>query len=67
MITVVVNGEEKQLPEGTTVEDLLKRLQVKRSPMAVERNREIVPRTGYGETILADGDSIEIVTLVGGG
>ncbi len=35
--------------------------------MAVERNREIVPRTGYAEAVLNDGDRIEIVSLIGGG
>jgi len=67
MISVTVNGKERQVGEGTTVEDLLTMLEVKRSRLAVERNREIVPRTSYAETELADGDKIEIVTLVGGG
>ena len=67
MISITVNGKERQVDEGTTVEDLLTMLEVKRSRLAVERNREIVPRTSYAETKLADGDKIEIVTLVGGG
>jgi thiamine biosynthesis protein ThiS len=67
MISVTVNGEAQQLDEGMTVELLLTRLGVKRSYLAVERNQEIVPRTSYEQTVLADGDSIEIVTLVGGG
>ena len=69
MISVIVNGEERRLEEGATVEDLLELLEVKRRGrgLAVERNREIVPRTAYEQTPLAEGDSIEIVTLVGGG
>ncbi len=67
MITVTINGEEQKLAEGTTVDTLLTSMKVKRSFLAVERNREIVPRTAYAETHLADGDKIEIVTLVGGG
>ncbi len=69
MISVTVNGEERRLEDGATVEKLLQSLEVKRRGrgLAVERNREIVPRTTYEQTPLADGDAIEIVTLVGGG
>ncbi|HUX06972.1 MAG TPA: sulfur carrier protein ThiS [Acidobacteriota bacterium] len=67
MITVTINGEERQLEQGTTVDALLTLMKAKRSFLAVERNREIVPRTAYAETTLADGDRVEIVTLVGGG
>lgn len=64
---MVVNGKEMQLEDGTTVELLLRQLEVKRTLMAVERNREIVPRTRYDEIILSDNDRIEVVSLVGGG
>ena len=67
MITVWVNGEERQVPEGTTVEALLSLLEIKRTRIAVEWNRSIVPRTRYTETIIEEGDKLEIVTLVGGG
>ena len=67
MINVKVNGEERQLEDGTTVEDLLTLLEVKRSFLAVEKNETIVPRTSYEETRLVDGDKIEVVSLVGGG
>lgn len=67
MIRVRVNGEEMELAEGTTVEQLLVRLEVRRDRLAVERNRVIVPRTAYTETVLASGDQLEIVSLVGGG
>ena len=67
MLNVTVNGENKQLPDGTTVEDLLAQMEVRREYLAVERNRSIVPRTEYEKTKLADGDAIEIVSLVGGG
>jgi len=69
VISVTVNGEERRLEDGATVEKLLQSLEVKRRGrgLAVERNREIVPRTTYEQTPLADGDAIEIVTLVGGG
>lgn len=67
MVNVRVNGEERQLEDGTTVEDLLTLLEVKRSFLAVEKNETIVPRTSYKETLLAEGDKIEVVSLVGGG
>ena len=67
MLNVTVNGENKQLPDGTTVEDLLAQMEVRREYLAVERNRSIVPRTEYEKTALEDGDTIEIVSLVGGG
>ena len=52
---------------SAAADTLLTSMKVKRSFLAVERNREIVPRTAYADTHLADGDKIEIVTLVGDG
>ncbi len=62
-----VNGEPRDVPAGTTVAGLLELLELGARPVAVERNREIVPRSTHGEALLADGDEIEIVTMVGGG
>jgi thiamine biosynthesis protein ThiS len=67
MITVRINGEERQFESGSTVEDLLTQLKVKRDRLAVERNREIVPRDSYANAVLQEGDVLEIVSLVGGG
>lgn len=64
---LVVNGEEREYPPGITVADLVAALQLKPEQIAVERNLEIVPRGAYGDCKLADGDRLEIVTLVGGG
>ena len=58
---------EVQVPAGTTVADLLDRLEIGRESTAVERNREIVPRSHHEHTTLEDGDRIEIVTAIGGG
>ena len=66
-MNVRVNGREMDLPEGTSVTGLLDRLEIARDRTAVERNREIVPRGRHEETVLAEGDVIEIVTAVGGG
>lgn len=64
---IVVNGEPRDVADGTTVEALLADLGIDRRRIAVERNREIVPRAQHGATPLAPGDRIEIVTMVGGG
>ena len=62
-----VNGEEREVPEATTVSGLLALIDVTAARVAVEVNREIVPRSRHGEHALADGDRVEIVTMVGGG
>ncbi len=64
---VRVNGEPMNLPEGTTVAGLLERLGVPRDRVAVERNRDIVPRGEHTATALQEGDEVEVVHFVGGG
>jgi sulfur carrier protein len=66
-VRVRVNGEELRLPPGTSVAALLARLEVSSPRVAVERNREILPRKEYPATVLRDGDVFEVVELVGGG
>ena len=66
-IRVRVNGEERDLPSGTTVGGLLGLLGVDRAQVAVERNRDVVPRRRFDDTLLDADDRIEIVTFVGGG
>ena len=53
--------------DGLTLADLVRDLSLEGRPIAVELNRDIVPKGRFGETRLSDGDQIEIVTLVGGG
>jgi len=62
-----INGEEKECIEGLSVAGLLEQLQIRPARVVVERNREIVPRDGYGAIFLAEGDTLEIVHFVGGG
>lgn len=64
---VTINGTPQSVPEGTTIADLLTQLGKNPKFLAVERNFELVPRTRHAECVLLDGDSLEIVTLVGGG
>ena len=66
-MTLTVNGQPKNVPEGLTLAQLVRDLGLERNPIAVELNRQVVPRDRHGETRLAPGDRLEIVTLVGGG
>lgn len=66
-LEITVNGSPMRLPAGASVEDLLKRLGVSTPRVAVERNREIVPKADYPKTRLLAGDVFEVVELVGGG
>jgi len=67
MIQVIVNGEPQEIPPGTTVAALLAQLQMQPRLVAVERNRDLVPRGQHAACTLEPGDRVEIVTLVGGG
>jgi sulfur carrier protein len=66
-IGVTCNGESRLVAEGATVAELLKDLGLEPKHVAVEVNLELVPRARHAEHRLADGDRLEIVTLVGGG
>lgn len=67
MIQIVVNGAERAVDEGTTVAELLRELGLSGAPVAVERNREIVPKASHATTTLAASDRLEVVSIVGGG
>jgi sulfur carrier protein len=62
-----VNGEAREVAEGTTVRELLVALALGDQLVAVERNEEIVPRAEHASAVLRDGDRLEIVRFVGGG
>jgi thiamine biosynthesis protein ThiS len=64
---VTVNGEEKEVPEGLDVAAMLAHLGLAAERVAVERNRSILPRDRWASTRVAQGDTFEIVHLVGGG
>ena len=63
---VKVNGEEKNIA-GKTIAEYLSTTNYDIKRIATERNGDIVPKALYAETVLADGDIIEIVSFVGGG
>jgi sulfur carrier protein len=66
-LRVTVNDQPVELAEGATVAALIERLDLGKATVAVERNGEIVPRARHAEARLAEGDRVEVVTLVGGG
>jgi sulfur carrier protein len=66
-IELSINGEVRRFEDAPDVARLLERLELAGKKVAVEMNGEIVPRSRYAETPLADGDSLEIVVAVGGG
>jgi sulfur carrier protein len=64
---IELNGQPREIANGTTVAMLLDELELDPRSLAVERNRELVPRGEHAGALLAEGDCIEVVTLVGGG
>jgi thiamine biosynthesis protein ThiS len=64
---ITINGEAREIPESLSVIAMLAHLELPPERVAVERNREILPRARWKETIVQPGDSYEIVHLVGGG
>ena len=64
---VIINGNAENVPDDLTVKDLVVHLGLDGGPVAVEVNREIVPRAEHARRKVAAGDTIEIVHFVGGG
>jgi sulfur carrier protein len=67
MIEIVLNGEPASMPSGITVTGLLEQMQLTGKRVAVEVNREIVPRSLHPGHALNAGDRVEIVQAIGGG
>ncbi len=67
VVRITLNGEQKELPGPLTVAELVRYLGLKAEHVAVERNKDLVTRSRHADTPLADGDVLEVVTLVGGG
>ncbi len=67
MITIVVNGDEKNIEDQTTISKFLIDIGIEPTKVAVERNRFIVSKSTYEEVALENGDELEIVHFIGGG
>jgi thiamine biosynthesis protein ThiS len=66
-LTLTLNGETRSFAGPLSVAGLLAALGLDSRKIAVERNKEIVPRSSYAATELTEGDSLEIVHFIGGG
>jgi thiamine biosynthesis protein ThiS len=66
-MTILLNGETREVPDGLTVLDLLQSLEIDPRVVAVEVNRAVVRRPRYADTAISRGDEVEIVAFVGGG
>ena len=66
-VNVSVNGEPRRVSAGLSVMQMLAELGLDPQRVAVERNREVVPRSSLGDVTVEDGDQYEIVHFVGGG
>lgn len=66
-MTIQLNGERYEIPTPLTVEALLARLEIDARRVAVEVNELVVKKAHYGDTVVAEGDVVEVVNFVGGG
>lgn len=67
MITIILNGKEERIDSHSTIEQLLKTLNLENKRLAVEINENIVPRSEFSSHILKQADKVEIVQAIGGG
>jgi len=67
MIDIVLNGETKGIENEVTLDRLLDLFSMPRQRVAVELNRSVVRRGDWAETLVSDGDVIEVIHFVGGG
>lgn len=67
MVQLVINGENREVTEVSTITDLLVLFKLEQKILVVELNREIIERTQYDSMALKEGDRLEIVHFVGGG
>lgn len=66
-IQLLINGQPQQCSEGQSISELLHQLELNPRQVAVEVNLELVPRELHADRVLAAGDKVEVMTLVGGG
>ncbi|MCD7878599.1 MAG: sulfur carrier protein ThiS [Candidatus Gastranaerophilales bacterium] len=67
MIQITVNGNSIKIKENACITDVLEMQNLSAPMFAVEKNRQIIPKSEYNSCILKEGDNIEIVSFVGGG
>lgn len=67
LIQISLNGQTFEVPSDCTVSRMLELAEMRKQLIAVEVNREVVPKAQHGDTLLQPGDMVEVVSLVGGG
>ncbi len=66
-MNISINGEQRTLEEGLTLQQLIAMLELENKRLAIEVNQEIVPRSGHASYTLKQNDKVEIVQAIGGG
>ncbi len=66
-MVIQLNGERYEVPEPLTIDALLARLEIDARRVAVELNEYVVKKKAYGDTVVNEGDAVEVVNFVGGG
>ncbi len=66
-MNITVNGEKKNIPDNMTVRGLLEQMGIQHQRVAVELNETIVKKDQYDSTAVMEGDSLEVVSFMGGG
>ena len=67
MMEIRLNGEPRQIEEGTTLQKLVGTLQLPNQALAIAVNRKVVTRAKWPEVVLLQGDQVELVRAIGGG
>jgi len=67
MINVTINGDPLRFDSALSLNDLLEKLDIEQDKVAIEHNREIVPKSTFDQLMIDDGDNLEIVHFIGGG
>ena len=67
MINVTINGDALKFESALSLDELLMKLDIEQDKVAIEHNREIVPKSTFHRVQVADGDNLEIVHFIGGG
>ena len=67
MISIILNGNNKQISNDTSISQLLENLDLSGKRLAVEINQQIIPRSSFGSHKLEEQDKVEIVQAIGGG
>jgi len=67
-VHLIINGKDHDdLPDGLTVAGLIAHLELPERKIAIERNREVIPKSTYAEVVLDNHDVLEIIHFIGGG